>query len=224
MCADLRPVFPRPGRRRVRERRVDGRRAAAPGPRLVQQHEGCDDHREQIARGRARRRPHPRELHQPGARRNRADDRVHGLRGHPGQSPPLPRDDPARPLLDAAGHRERRALPGIRRSGIHHRRLPRSRRRTLHLVVPGRTIAPYCFARNRIGHHRARSGHYKDSGASDPGNRASAHPDRQETTWQHRRSRCRARPAHSRKQPTARCRGGSCRSCCCATWSRISIA
>ena len=28
-------------------------------PRLVQQHEGRDDHREQVARGRFRRRPHP---------------------------------------------------------------------------------------------------------------------------------------------------------------------
>ena len=71
---------------------------------LVQRLQGLDDHRDQGDGGRARalRRAGQRPL--PGGGRDAAAEVLHG-RGHAGDAGEVPGDHPARPLLDAAGHR-----------------------------------------------------------------------------------------------------------------------
>ena len=61
-------------------------------------------------------------------------DRVHGHAGHAGKPQEIPRDDSARALFDAGRRRQRLPLSGVRRSELHHRRVPRSRRRPLRLA------------------------------------------------------------------------------------------
>ena len=103
-----------------------------PGPDLVQRLEGMGDHRDQIDGGRARSEEHPRQLPLPGRRRNRHAGEIHG-RGHAADARQIPRFDPAWPPVDAARHRQCRALARLGRSGVHHRRRAGGRWRKVYL-------------------------------------------------------------------------------------------
>ena len=99
---------PPPGRRLLRQHRVDRRAAAAPGPHLVQRLQGRGDHDQQVDGGRAGAGQHPGQRDLPGDRRDRAHRRVHGRR-QPGAARPVRRHDPARPHEPA----ERRRRGGV---------------------------------------------------------------------------------------------------------------
>ena len=60
--------------------------------------------------------------------------RVHGRR-HAGAAREVRRVDSARPPVAADRHRDGRGVLRLRRGGVHHRRVPRSRRRPLRLTL-----------------------------------------------------------------------------------------
>jgi hypothetical protein len=77
---------------------------------------------------------HPRQRHQPGR------GETLQLADFMGEDTPQKRaqSSPAFPSAAVASpsdHRDRCGLPRVRRSGVHHRRLPRGRRRPLHLMA-----------------------------------------------------------------------------------------
>ncbi len=85
--------------RQLHQHRLHRRRAAPPGPDLVQRLQGRGHHHQQVAGGRVRARQHPRELHQPGVQpRHRP---VRGIRRRAGGRGP-PRQIPAPPFRWAA--------------------------------------------------------------------------------------------------------------------------
>ena len=81
-----------------------------PGPDLVQRLQGRGEPAVEIDGGRTRAGPHPRQRDRAGRRRDAAARHLHG-RGHAGEAQGLHRVDSLGPVLDAAGHRQRRAVP-----------------------------------------------------------------------------------------------------------------
>ena len=85
-----------------------------PGPYLVQRHQGRRARHDQVHGRGARPEQDPRLRARARRRRDAAAGHLHG-RGHAREARAFRQLDPARPLLDPAGHRQRRPLPRLRR-------------------------------------------------------------------------------------------------------------